>query len=213
MMLIRCLSLIIALLLAPSLARAHPHVFVAAKAEIIYDGQGNVLGVNHVWTFDESYSSFATMGFPKDKDGKFLPEKLAELAKVNTESLADFGYFTEGKAAGKKVEFAAPQNYRMEQNGDAITLFMTLPLKKPMPGKTFSIDVSDPTYFVAFAFDEAKDAVVLAQAPAGCTVTVRRPNQTDISGFAKLSDQMFQQLTNKAEIQGAFGNRATIACP
>jgi ABC-type uncharacterized transport system substrate-binding protein len=207
------LSLAIALLVLPSLAMAHPHVFVAAKAEIIYDGQGNVLGVNHVWTFDESYSSFATMGFPKGKDGKFLPEKLAELAKVNTESLADFGYFTEGKAGGKKVEFSAPQNYRMEQNGDALTLFMTLPLKNPAPGKTFSIDVSDPSYFVAFAFDEAKDAVVLAQAPTGCTVTIRRPNQTDLSGFAKLSDQTFLQLNNKTEIQGAFGNRAIVACP
>ena len=207
------LSLAFALSLLPSLAMAHPHVFVAAKAEIIYDGQGNVLGVNHVWTFDESYSSFATMGFPKDKDGKFLPEKLAELAKVNTESLADFGYFTEGKAGGKKVEFSAPQNYRMEQNGDAITLFMTLPLKNPAPGKTFSIDVSDPSYFVAFAFDEAKDAVVLAQAAAGCTVLIRRPSQADLSGFAKLSDQMFMQLTNKSEVQGAFSNRAIIACP
>ena len=87
------LPLAIALFVLPSLALAHPHVFVAAKAEVIYDGQGNVLGVNHVWTFDESYSSFATMGFPKDKNGKFLPEKLAELAKINTESLADFGYF------------------------------------------------------------------------------------------------------------------------
>jgi ABC-type uncharacterized transport system substrate-binding protein len=207
------LPLAIALFVLPSLALAHPHVFVAAKAEVIYDGQGNVLGVNHVWTFDESYSSFATMGFPKDKNGKFLPEKLAELAKINTESLADFGYFTEGKAGGKKVEFAAPQNYRIEQNGDALTLFMTLPLKNPAPGKTFSIDVSDPSYFVAFAFDEAKDAVVLAQAPTGCTVTIRRPSQADLSGFARLSDQMFQQLTNKAEVQGAFGNRAIIACP
>jgi len=207
------LPLAIALFVLPSLALAHPHVFVAAKAEVIYDGQGNVLGVNHVWTFDESYSSLATMGFPKDKNGKFLPEKLAELAKINTESLADFGYFTEGKAGGKKVEFAAPQNYRIEQNGDALTLFMTLPLKNPAPGKTFSIDVSDPSYFVAFAFDEAKDAVVLAQAPTGCTITIRRPSQADLSGFARLSDQMFQQLTNKAEVQGAFGNRAIIACP
>ncbi len=212
-MLFRRLSFAIALLLPPSLAEAHPHVFVAAKAEIIYDGQGNVLGVNHVWTFDESYSSFATMGFPKGPDGKFLPEKLAELARINTESLAEFGYFTEGKAGGKRVEFTTPQNYRIEQNGDALTLFMSLPLKNPVSGKTFSIDVSDPSYFVAFAFDEAKDAVVLAQAPTGCTVTIRRPSQADLSGFAKLSDQMFMQLTNKSEVQGAFSNRALVACP
>ncbi|MGL5116109.1 MAG: DUF1007 family protein, partial [Beijerinckiaceae bacterium] len=58
-------------------AFAHPHVFVAAKAEVIYDGQGNMLGVNHVWTFDEQYSAFATMGFGKGADGKLDAVKLA----------------------------------------------------------------------------------------------------------------------------------------
>jgi ABC-type uncharacterized transport system substrate-binding protein len=212
-MLLRILSLLCAVVLAPLAARAHPHVFVAAKAEVIFDGKGNVIGVNHVWTFDESYSAFATMGFPKTADGKFDPAKLAELAKVNVESLADFGFFTDGKAAGKKIEFAAPQNYRLENHVNALTLFLTLPLKRPAPGKTFTLDVGDPTHFVAFTFDEAKDAVVLAQAPAGCTVTVRRPSQSDLSNFAKLSDQMFQALTNKAEVSDAFSNRAIIACP
>jgi ABC-type uncharacterized transport system substrate-binding protein len=212
-MVLRFLTFLTSLALLPSMAAAHPHVFVAAKAEIIYDGQGNVLGVNHVWTFDESYSAFATMGFPKDKDGKFDAAKMAELAKVNAESLGDFGYFTDGKANGKKVEFAPPQNYRLEQNGEALTLFMTLPLKAPASGKTFSIDVGDPTFFVAFSFDEAKDAVVLSKAPEGCKVSIRRPRQDDLSNYTKLSDQMFQQLTNKAEVAGAFSNKAIVACP
>jgi ABC-type uncharacterized transport system substrate-binding protein len=212
-MLRRCLIALAAIGFSSLPALAHPHVFVAAKAEVIYDGKGNVLGVNHVWTFDESYSAFATMGFPKGPDGKFLPDKLAELAKVNVESLSDFNYFTEAKAAGRKLEFAGPQNYRLEHHGNALTLFLTLPLKRPAPGKTISVDVSDPTYFVAFTFDEAADAVVLAQAPQGCTVNVRRPKEADLSNFARLSDQMFQALTNKEEVSGAFSNRAIIACP
>lgn len=194
-------------------AAAHPHVFVAAKAEIIYDGRGNIVGVNHVWTFDEQYSAFATLGFAKDKDGRFDPAKLAELAKVNTESLGEFGYFTEAKAGGRKLAFTPAQNYRLEQNGEALTLFFTLPLAAPAPGRTVSIDVSDPTYFVAFAFDEAKDAVVLSQAPQGCSVSVRRPNHSDLSNYARLSDQMFSELTDKAGVAGAFGNKAIVACP
>lgn len=212
-MLLRAFILAIGFLVPSLSALAHPHVFVAAKAEVIYDGDGNVLGVNHVWTFDEQYSAFATLGFAKGPDGKFDAEKMAELAKVNSESLVDFGYFTEGKAGGKKVEFASPQNARMEQNGNAITLFLSLPLKKPAPGKTFSLEVGDPSFFVAFAFDEAKDAVVLARAPAGCSVTIKRPKADDLTNYTKLSDQMFQQLTNKSEIANSFGNRAIIACP
>jgi ABC-type uncharacterized transport system substrate-binding protein len=212
-MLLRALFLISGLSLFAVPALAHPHVFVAAKAEVIYDGAGNVIGVNHVWTFDEQYSAFATMGFPKTPDGKFEMAKLQELAKVNVESLIDFNYFTEGKAGGKKVEFASPENYRMEHHGNAITLFLSLPLKKPVPGKTFNLEVSDSSYFVAFAFDEAADAVVLSKAPDGCAVTVRRPKGEDLSNYTKLSDQMFSQLSNKSEVAGAFGNRAMIVCP
>jgi ABC-type uncharacterized transport system substrate-binding protein len=212
-MMLRVLAILLGLGFGLSQARAHPHVFVAAKAEVIYDGKGNVLGVNHVWTFDESYSAFATMGFPKGLDGKFLPDKLAELAKVNVESLVDFKYFTDGKSGGRKIEFAAPQNYRLEHHDNALTLFLTLPLKTPAPGKTFTLDVGDQTYFVAFTFDEAKDAVVLANAPQGCSVTVRRPRQADLTTYSRLSDQMFQALTNRTEVADAFANRAMIVCP
>jgi ABC-type uncharacterized transport system substrate-binding protein len=212
-MLLRLISCFIGLVASLSVATAHPHVFVAAKAEVIYDGKGNVLGVNHVWTFDETYSAFATMGFPKTADGKFEPAKLAELAKVNIESLVDFGYFTEGKSAGRKVEFGAPQNYRVEHHNNALTLFLTLPLKQAQPGKTFSIDVGDPTYFVAFSFDESADAVVLSQAPEGCKITVRRPKAEDLTNYTKLSDQMFLALTNKSEVAASFSNRAIVACP
>jgi ABC-type uncharacterized transport system substrate-binding protein len=212
-MLLRALTLIAVMLLPAATARAHPHVFVAAKAEVIFDGRGNVIGVNHVWTFDESYSAFATMGFPKGPDGKFLPDKLAELAKVNVESLVDFGYFTEGRASGRKVEFAAPQNYRLEHHDNALTLFLTLPLARPTPGKSFTLNVSDSSYFVAFAFDEAKDAVVLAQAPAGCAVSIRRPSEADLNTYSRLSDQVFQALSGRSEVSDAFANRVMINCP
>jgi ABC-type uncharacterized transport system substrate-binding protein len=210
---LRFIAFLFSLILAPAAAQAHPHVFVGAKAEVIFDDKGNIVGINHLWTFDEQYSAFATMGFPKTADGKLDPAKLAELAKINTESLSDFDYFTVAKAAGKKVLFSKPENATMLENGNAVTLMLTLPLKEPVSGRTFSLEVSDPTYFVAFSFDAANDAVVMSKAPAGCTVSIRRPKPEDLTNYSKLSDQMFSQLTNKSEVSGAFGNRALIACP
>jgi ABC-type uncharacterized transport system substrate-binding protein len=210
---LRSFAMLSSIILGVTAAQAHPHVFVGAKAEVIFDDKGNVIGINHLWTFDEQYSAFATMGFPKTADGKLDPEKLAELAKINTESLSDFDYFTVAKAAGKKITFAKPENASMVENGTAVTLMLTLPLKEPVSGRTFSLEVSDPTYFVAFSFDSVNDAVVMSKAPAGCTVSIRRPKPEDLSNYSKLSDQMFSQLTNKSEVSGAFGNRALIACP
>jgi ABC-type uncharacterized transport system substrate-binding protein len=212
-MLLRALVTMVGFLAFVPPAVAHPHVFVAAKAEVIYDGQGNVIGVNHVWTFDENYSAIATLGFPKTSDGKFAPEKLAELAKENVESMHAMDYYTMARAGGRKLEFAEAQNYRHEHHADALTLFFTLPLKAPAPGKTMTLEVGDQSFFVAFAFDEAKDAVVLARAPQGCSVQVRRPRQANLTSYTKLSDQMFQALTNREAVAEAFANRATIACP
>jgi ABC-type uncharacterized transport system substrate-binding protein len=132
---------------------------------------------------------------------------------VNVESLVDFGYFTEAKAGGRKVEFAAPQNYRLEHHNDALTLFLTLPLKRPVSGRSFTLDVSDQTFFVAFTFDEAQDAVVLARAPAGCSLKIRRPREGDLTNYARLSDQMFQALSGRSEVSDAFANRVMINCP
>jgi ABC-type uncharacterized transport system substrate-binding protein len=210
---IRVLLAFFAILLVAPRAQAHPHVFVGAKAEVIFDDKGQVIGINHAWTFDEQYSAFATMGFPKGPDGKFEAAKLAELAKVNVESLGDFAYFTHAKVAGKKVTFAPPQNYRIEQNGNAITLFLSLPLTQAQPGKLFSVEVMDQSYFVAFSFDPAADAVLLHKGPEGCKVTVHRPKADDLANYTKLSDQIFQQLSDRSAIADSFSNKAIVACP
>ena len=73
-------------------AWAHPHVWVTARAQMMFDASGKVTALRHFWTFDEAYSAFQVQGL--GTDGK-LPtrEQLAALAKVNVESLAEFGFF------------------------------------------------------------------------------------------------------------------------
>jgi ABC-type uncharacterized transport system substrate-binding protein len=59
---------------APALA--HPHVWVTARAELLYAADGKVTGVRHAWTFDKAYSAYVTQGLDADKDGKLTPEEL-----------------------------------------------------------------------------------------------------------------------------------------
>src|SRR5215210_4684227 len=111
---------------APALA--HPHVWVTAKAELIYASDGKVAAVRHSWTFDEAYSAFVTQGLDKNNDGKLSSDELQEVAKVNTESLAEFEYFTHLKANGAKQAFTAPGEAKMEFEKGAVTLSFHLPL-------------------------------------------------------------------------------------
>ena len=52
---------------------AHPHVWVTAKAEIVFAPDRKVTGVRHPWTFDEAYTAYVTQGLDKNGDGKLSP--------------------------------------------------------------------------------------------------------------------------------------------
>ena len=94
-------------------ALAHPHVWVTAKAEIVFAPDGKVTGVRHAWTFDEAYSAYVTQGLDTNNDGKLSPEELQDLANENAASLNEFDYFTVLKARGKPQAFDPPREARM----------------------------------------------------------------------------------------------------
>jgi ABC-type uncharacterized transport system substrate-binding protein len=194
-------------------AFAPPHVFVTTKARIIFDAHGHIAAIRHAWTFDDMYSAFATEGL--GADGK-LPtrEQLAPLAKTNVESLAEFGYFTVGKASGRQVEFTEPVDYFLEENADKlVTLTFTLPLKTPASaGKAFSLQVYDPTYFVAFDVAD-KDGVTLEGAPKGCSSSVVKPAPLEAPETQKLSEAFFAGLSPGTDFGIKLATRIVIACP
>lgn len=203
---------IIALCCAGPVA-AHPHVMVTARAEIIYAPDGAVTAIRHAWIFDEAYSVYAVQGLDTNNDGIWSREELAELAKVNVESLSDFGFFTVAKANGKTQAFGAPTDYALSFEKKLLTLTFTLPLKNAAPAnRSFGLEVSDPSWFVAFELAQGDDAVTLRDAPKGCVARLTRPKPVDASAQSKLSEDFFTSGAGaNAGLQ--FVNRALVACP
>jgi ABC-type uncharacterized transport system substrate-binding protein len=191
-------------------AIAHPHVWVSAKSELVYS-DGKLKEIRHVWTFDEMFSSFATQGLDKNNDGKLSREELADLAKVNVESLKEFGYFTASKKGEKPLEFEEPVDYWLEADDKGLlTLHFTLPIKSGAPKGNTVLEVYDPTYFVAFSFAEGK-AVSLAGAPAGCAVETKGPDESASQG--NNSESFFAQLNAGSSYGQMFANRISVRCP
>ncbi len=211
------LALVAAALGATSAAQAHPHVWVTAKAQLVY-ADGKVTGVRHAWSFDPEYSAFVTQGLDANKDGKLSPDELAGLATTNTENLAEFGYFTKLKVAGREQTFTDPREAAMRMEGNALTLSFLLPLKAPAaPGRgVAALEVYDPTYFVSFAFAEGPEAATLTGSPPGCAATVTRP-KTDGTKVADaktgMSEAFFEALTAASNYGEQFANRVIVACP
>ena len=194
-------------------ASAHPHVNVTARAEVLYGPDGKVTGVRHAWTFDKLYSAFITQGLDANKDGKLAGDELQDLARENTTSLVDFDYFTVVKANGAKQAFGEPRDYGMTYANEEATLSYVLPLKNPVPNKLVTIEVYDPSFFVAFAMAEGEDAARLVSAPKGCSMTVTRPKPIETAQQQSLSESFFEALDASANYGAQFSNRVLVACP
>ncbi len=193
-------------------AAAHPHVFVTSRTEIVYAPDGSVRALRHRWSFDEAYSAYMTQGLDKNGDGKLTSDELAELAKVNIESLPDVGFFTTAKANGKVQEFGTPGEESLAYENKVLTLSFTLPLKVPATAnRSFGIEIGDPTYFVAFEIGGEPDAVIARDAPKGCIVRVMRPPKLDAATQQKLAQEDVTATPDMSAYQ--VTTRALVACP
>jgi ABC-type uncharacterized transport system substrate-binding protein len=202
-------------LAASASACAHPHVWVTMHSKFLYAPDGSLTGIRHSWTFDDMFSAFATMGFPKT-NGTFARETLQPLAKVNVDSLKDFDYFTYATVDGKRDKDAFNEplagywlNY--DAKTTLLTLHFTLPLKKPVKAKTLKIDVYDPTFFIDFATAK-DDPVTLVGAPARCKVATEKPPDVNFPTTLQLDQAL---VTSEANVgMGAsFANTMTVTCP
>ena len=204
-----------ALVIATAAARAHPHIWVTVKSELVYAPDGTVTGVRHAWTFDDMFSVFATQGIESKQKGEFTREELAPLAEVNVTSLKEYDYFTYAKASGKKVEFEDPQaGYYLDfdPKDTVLTLHFTLPLKAPVKAKDLSLEVYDREFFVDFSFAE-KDPVKLVGAPAHCKLSVGRPQEMNAALTRQLSQLAADQRDPSLTIGAEYANKIFVKCP
>lgn len=193
-------------------ALAHPHVWVVVKANVLTTPEGRVTGIRHIWTFDEPFSAYATLGMDTDKDGKLSREELNPLARVNMESLHEYGFFTVLKQGKNALTFADPADYFLEHDGKALTLHFTLPVKVGDVGiRDARLEVSDPSFFVSFEF--AKDEPVKVEGFKGaCKVSLKPPPPSVFSRLSQLGEGFFEQQQG-ANIGTEFATPVTFACP
>ena len=196
--------------LVPTMANAHPHVWITSTSELMYAPDGSIAGVRHAWTFDDMFSTYALQGIETKTKGVYTHEELAPLAQTNVESLKEFGYFTFAKADGKKAKFEEPVDYFLEYKDGLLVLHFTLPLKAPVKPKVLALEVFDPTFFVDFQLAK-KDPVKLVGAPASCAFDLQLPNDGAVSAQG-IDEQTFTNGPN-SNFGAMFANKITVTCP
>lgn len=205
----RLLPAVLTLLIGAPAAQAHPHVIVTVRATIVADAKGDISEIRHAWSFDEAFSAYSTTGLDKNKNGKLEKDELDELAKVNVESLHEYGYFTVLKNGKASAAFSDVRDYWLSHDGKALTLHFTMPLSTKVPATNARFEVTDPTYFVAFEFAEAKPIDFDAGALA-CSAEIKKPAQNTLQRLSQLSEGFFQSLQPGAASE--WSSPARISC-
>ena len=194
-------------------ATAHPHVWVVGATDVMFDAGGRITGLRQHWSFDEMYSAFATQGVG-EKGKPISREALAPLAKTNVDSLAEFGFFTAARAAGKRLDFNEPTDYWLEADEKGVvSLHFTLPLKEPVDArKPFSFQTYDPTYFVSFSTEKGKEAKLVG-APPGCSLSAVDPAPLLAADTSKLNQAASDNFSPGADLSIKLSTRIIVACP
>lgn len=210
------LALCLAASLMPAETRAHPHVFVEARAELVFDDQGRLTEIRHRWTFDEFFSAYAIEGLDTDGDGIYSRAELDPLAEVNVTSLEEFGFFTFAGTAENEPEFGQPRDYWLDHDNGLLTLNYTLPFDGPvaMTDAAFMVDIYDPEYFVAFSL-ATSDPVAASNMPESCRLEVDEPEELDAATAITLSEipsDVRELPPELAMLTIGLANRVTVLC-
>lgn len=179
-------AVVAALAFFVSPALAHPHIFIDAKATIVFNDAGELIAIRNSWTFDEAFSVWQTQGLDTNGDGITSSEEMQELADENMIGLAQYGFYTSAGEGSGSLPFASMDDARFTfENGRSTLTFGVEPQGPYRIQNELEIAISDPEYYVAITFADAS-AVTLENAPEGCSVRLDPPEP--------MSDALAEQL-------------------
>jgi ABC-type uncharacterized transport system substrate-binding protein len=158
-------------------AIAHPHVFVDAGLEVIFDPEGRATALRISWSYDEYYSLVIVeeRGLDSDYDGNATPQEATALAGFDMAWDASFDGDTYALMDGVDLALSRPTEWTAVYEGGKITSSHLRTFAEPVVIGTTELIVQayDPSYYSAYAI---VGSPVLTGGPATCSVGVFAPD-------------------------------------
>lgn len=134
-------------------AAAHPHVFVEAEVDIVFDAGGEMTGVRLTWVYDDFFSFLLTAELGLDPQGslQLTPEEQQVLASFVLDWPDNFGGDLHVFQNGRPLDLASPQQQAVEYRDGRVMEMHVRPLRQPAdPAVPVDVQVFDPYYYVAY---------------------------------------------------------------
>jgi ABC-type uncharacterized transport system substrate-binding protein len=185
----------------PLAAQAHPHIFVDATVEVIFDDQGLAQAVRIGWTYDEfiSIAIIEDRTLDPDYDGVLTPEAEAALSGFDMQWEPGFAGDTYVTTDGAAVALAGPSDWTAAYVDGKITSTHVRRLADPVTvaDNPLVIKSYDPGFYTAYTIVGAP----VLTGRDGCTAEMFTPD-TDAADEALLA--ALAQLPTTADIEIAY---------
>lgn len=201
--------------LTPSVACAHPHVFVEAHLEVVAGPDGNIQELRNVWRFDEVFSSSVILDFDKNMDLKLDAREAAGLGAVMSKSLAGYHYFTTITMNGAVIGVQKPEALMPSFDGQQLLVIFAIKPAKPVPLKgKLTFGIYDPSLYTSIDFPKDEDLVLKGPGTDKCQHKVVRPDPDEViaQNSSTLTDAFFNDPTG-TDMTKLFATRMEVTCP
>lgn len=192
-------------------ALAHPHVWVDARSEVVFDAQQRISALRVHWRFDEFHSLVAIEGLDSNGDGRLDPAELQPLAELNVTSLKEYGYFTEILADGEPLAFEDARDYSSRYEAGILSLQFEIPLAAPVDPRVALVRFRsyDPTFYIAIE-PALQDPVAFAGTPPpSCRAEVEEGSPPEV---LTLSEADFLDPEASESIGKLYATTLAIVC-
>lgn len=203
-------------ILAGSPALAHPHVFIDATVEVIFDDQGLATALRIGWTYDDLFSMMIIedRGLDPDFDGILTDDAVAALSGFDMQWDPGFPGDTYPLLDGQPLALGPPQEWTASYDGMRITSTHVRRFETPVTvGATpLVVQVYDPSFYTAY---------VIAGTPVltgrdDCTVQVFEPDRAAadeilMAAIAEMAGS-FDLEAEFPAVGAAYAEEARVTC-
>lgn len=202
-------------LMTASPALAHPHIFVDAGIEVIFNAAGQAEAVRMTWTYDDliSLTLVTERGLDADFDGALTPEEAAALNGFDMNWQPGFAGDSYALLGADPLVLSGPSDWTVGYTDGKLTSTHLRRFDAPvdLAGQELVIQSYDPGYYTAYS---VKTAAVTGRDT--CTAEIFEPDR-------EAADQILQDAlaeysgTDGAEtdfpaVGSAYAEEARIVC-
>lgn len=156
------------LVLAATTARAHPHIWIDADAQLRFT-DGRLVAIEQRWVFDEVFSEFILLEHDQDGDGRFDAEETDTVRREAFEPLAELNWLTHLRLGAERIPLPEVQAFAVAVEDRLVAYHFSLPLREPVDpsGGRLVLSLYDETYYIDILL-AGEEPVRLAGAPDAC---------------------------------------------